>query len=72
MASAAPQFAYKGVDGAGLPQEGMITGVSESAVMQELKSKGLQIMRLDEKKSRHQDGASRSCRSGSRRPSSRS
>ena len=51
MASAALQFAYKGVDGAGLPQEGMISGVSEAAVMQELKSKGLQIMRLDEKKS---------------------
>ena len=56
MASAALQFAYKGVDGAGLPQEGMITGVSEAAVMQELKAKGLQIMRLDEKKLRRQDG----------------
>ena len=51
MASATPQFAYKAVDGAGLPQEGMITGVSESAVMEELKNKGLQVMRLDEKKS---------------------
>ena len=49
--AAALQFAYKGVDGAGLPQEGMISGVSESAVMLELKSKGLQVMRLDEKKS---------------------
>jgi type IV pilus assembly protein PilC len=29
----------------------MITGVSEAAVMQELKAKGLQIMRLDEKRS---------------------
>ncbi len=51
MASAALQFAYKGVDGAGLPQEGMISGVSEAAVMSELKTRGLQVMRLDEKKS---------------------
>jgi type IV pilus assembly protein PilC len=51
MAPSTLQFAYRGVDGAGLPQEGMITGISEAAVMQELKSKGLQIMRLDEKKS---------------------
>jgi type IV pilus assembly protein PilC len=51
MAAAALQFASKGVDGAGLPQEGIINGVSEAAVLQELKSKGLQIMRLDEKKS---------------------
>lgn len=50
MASALT-FAYKGIDGAGLPQEGMITGVSEAAVMAELKTKGLQVMRLDEKKS---------------------
>jgi type IV pilus assembly protein PilC len=49
--AAALQFAFKGVDGAGLPQEGMISGASEAAVMLELKSKGLQIMRLDEKKS---------------------
>jgi type IV pilus assembly protein PilC len=51
MAASAPQFAYKAVDGAGLPQEGIISGVSESAVMLELKNKGLQVMRLDEKKS---------------------
>ena len=51
MAAASPQFAYKAVDGAGLPQEGMITGISQSAVMEELKQKGLQVMRLDEKKS---------------------
>jgi type IV pilus assembly protein PilC len=49
--AAAPQFAYKAVDGAGLPQDGIISGVSESAVMLELKNKGLQVMRLDEKKS---------------------
>jgi type IV pilus assembly protein PilC len=49
---AAPlQFAYKAVDGAGLPQEGIVSGLSESAVMAELKTKGLQVMRLDEKKS---------------------
>jgi type IV pilus assembly protein PilC len=50
MASATPQFAYKGIDRAGLPQEGVISGVSQSAVMEELKNKGLQVMRLDEKK----------------------
>jgi type IV pilus assembly protein PilC len=50
MASAM-QFAYKAVDGAGLPQEGVISGASQSAVMEELKNKGLQVMRLDEKKS---------------------
>jgi type IV pilus assembly protein PilC len=49
--AAALQFAFKAVDGAGLPQDGMISGVSESAVMLELKNKGLQVMRLDEKKS---------------------
>ena len=47
----APKFAFKGVDGAGLPQEGIITGVSKNAVMEELKNRGLQVMRLDEKKS---------------------
>jgi type IV pilus assembly protein PilC len=51
MASASLNFAYKGVDGAGLPQEGMISGVSEAAVMAQLKTQGLQVMRLDEKKS---------------------
>jgi type IV pilus assembly protein PilC len=51
MASAPLQFAYKGVDGAGLPQEGMISGVSQAAVMAQLKTQGLQVMRLDEKKS---------------------
>jgi len=50
MANAAT-FTYKAVDGAGLPQEGMITGVSESSVMEELRNRGLQVMRLDEKKS---------------------
>jgi type IV pilus assembly protein PilC len=51
MAAAAPTFTYKAVDGAGLPQEGTISGISQSAVMEELKNKGLQVMRLDEKKS---------------------
>ena len=49
--AAAPTFAYKAVDGAGLPYEGTIQGPSESAVMAELKTRGLQVMRLDEKKS---------------------
>ena len=35
----------------GAAQDGIISGVSESAVMLELKNKGLQVMRLDEKKS---------------------
>jgi type IV pilus assembly protein PilC len=50
MADAAT-FTYKAVDGAGLPQEGMITGRSESSVLDEHRSRGLQVMRLDEKKS---------------------
>jgi type IV pilus assembly protein PilC len=51
MAAAAATFDYKAVDGAGLPQEGTIQGASQSAVMEELKNRGLQVMRLDEKKS---------------------
>ena len=50
MASGAATFNYKAVDGAGLPSEGTIQGVSQSAVMEELKNRGLQVMRLDEKK----------------------
>jgi type IV pilus assembly protein PilC len=50
MANAAT-FAYKAVDGAGLPQEGELTGISKNAVMEELRNRGLQVMRLDEKKS---------------------
>jgi type IV pilus assembly protein PilC len=49
--AAAATFTYKAVDGAGLPSEGTIQGASQSAVMEELKSRGLQVMRLDEKKS---------------------
>ena len=51
MASGGMQFSYRGVDAAGLPQEGVITGASQAAVMAELKTSGLQVMRLDEKKS---------------------
>jgi type IV pilus assembly protein PilC len=51
MAASVATFTYKGVDGAGLPQEGTIQGASQSAVMEELKNRGLQVMRLDEKKS---------------------
>jgi type IV pilus assembly protein PilC len=50
MANAAT-FAYKAVDGAGLPQEGELSGISKNAVMEELRNRGLQVMRLDEKKS---------------------
>jgi type IV pilus assembly protein PilC len=49
--AASATFTYKAVDGAGLPSEGSITGVSHSAAMEELKNRGLQVMRLDEKKS---------------------
>jgi type IV pilus assembly protein PilC len=51
MAAGAATFSYKAVDGAGLPSEGTIQGVSHSAAMEELKNRGLQVMRLDEKKS---------------------
>ena len=49
--AAAATFHFKAVDGAGLPQEGELQGISHSAVMEELKNRGLQVMRLDEKKS---------------------
>jgi len=51
MPPSAPTFTFKAVDGAGLPQEGELTGISHKAVMEELKNRGLQVMRLDEKKS---------------------
>jgi type IV pilus assembly protein PilC len=51
MPPAAPTFKFKAVDGAGLPQEGELSGISHKAVMEELKNRGLQVMRLDEKKS---------------------
>jgi type IV pilus assembly protein PilC len=51
MAAAAPTFTYKAVDGAGLPQDGELSGISHKAVMEELRNRGLQVMRLDEKKS---------------------
>jgi len=51
MAAAGATFTFKAVDGAGLPSEGTIQGVSQAAVMEELKNRGLQVMRLDEKKS---------------------
>src|SRR5688572_17049777 len=50
MATAAV-FTYKALDGAGLPQEGELSGISKNAVMDELRNRGLQVMRLDEKKS---------------------
>ena len=50
MPPSAPTFTYKAVDGAGLPQEGEVSGISHKAVMEELKNRGLQVMRLDEKK----------------------
>jgi type IV pilus assembly protein PilC len=49
--AAAATFSYKAVDGAGLPQEGTIQGANASAVTEELKNRGLQVMTLDEQKS---------------------
>ncbi len=51
MAAASATFTFKAVDGAGLPSEGTVQGVSHAAAMEELKNRGLQVMRLDEKKS---------------------
>jgi type IV pilus assembly protein PilC len=44
-------FEFRAVDGAGLPQQGEITGASKAAVMDELRGRGLTVQALDEKKS---------------------
>ena len=44
-------FAFKAVDGAGVPSKGVVTGVDKQAVTDELKARGLQVMELAEKKS---------------------
>lgn len=44
-------FAFKAVDLAGMPQAGVLDGVSRQAVTEELKGRGLRVMALEEKKS---------------------
>jgi type IV pilus assembly protein PilC len=44
-------YAYKALDGSGIPMKGEIAGVSESAVRDELRGRGLTVMDLTEKKS---------------------
>jgi len=44
-------FAFKAVDGAGVPSKGEIKGINAHAVTEELKGRGLQVMELAEKKS---------------------
>jgi type IV pilus assembly protein PilC len=47
----AATFAFKAVDGAGVPSKGEIKGVDKAAVTEELRNRGLQVMELVEKKS---------------------
>ena len=44
-------FAFKAVDLSGIPQSGEIVGADKQAATDELKSKGLKVMALEEKKS---------------------
>jgi type IV pilus assembly protein PilC len=44
-------YAFKAVDLAGIPQDGQIDGIDKQSVTQELKSRGLKVMALEEKKS---------------------
>jgi type IV pilus assembly protein PilC len=47
---AALTFAYKAVDGSGIPMEGEVVGGSEQSVRDELKGRGLTVMNLKQKK----------------------
>ena len=47
----AATFTFKAVDGAGVPSKGEIKGPDKNAVTEELRSRGLQVMELVEKKS---------------------
>ena len=51
MSAATVTFAYKAVDASGLPAAGELSGASRSAVTQELKSRGLIVMDMKEKRS---------------------
>jgi type IV pilus assembly protein PilC len=43
-------WTYKAVDGAGVPSKGQVSGATKDAVTQELRSQGLKVMELSEKK----------------------
>jgi type IV pilus assembly protein PilC len=47
---ASSSWAYKAVDGAGIPSAGEIIGASRGAVVEQLRTQGLTIMDLREKK----------------------
>jgi type IV pilus assembly protein PilC len=47
----ASTFAYTALDGSGLPHKGELSGESKQSITEELKSRGLRVMSLDEKKS---------------------
>jgi type IV pilus assembly protein PilC len=47
----ASTFAYTALDPAGMPQKGELSGESKQSITEELKSRGLRVMSLDEKKS---------------------
>jgi type IV pilus assembly protein PilC len=47
----ASTFAYTALDGSGLPHKGQLSGESKQSITEELKSRGLRVMSLDEKKS---------------------
>jgi type IV pilus assembly protein PilC len=44
-------FAYTALDPSGIPQKGELSGESKQSITEELKSRGLRVMSLDEKKS---------------------
>ena len=44
-------FAYTALDPAGVPEKGVLSGDSKDSIIEELKSRGLRVMSLDEKKS---------------------
>jgi type IV pilus assembly protein PilC len=43
-------YTYKAIDGAGVPSKGQITGASKDAVTEQLRTQGLKVMELAEKK----------------------
>jgi type IV pilus assembly protein PilC len=47
----AATFAYTALDAAGMPQKGELSGATKDSIIEELKSRGLRVMSLDEKKS---------------------
>jgi type IV pilus assembly protein PilC len=47
----ASTFAYTALDPSGIPQKGELSGASKQSITEELKSRGLRVMSLDEKKS---------------------